>query len=93
MAEDDECPICFDKLAGDAPTVWLNCCRNTIHLKCYARCVPKCPFCRSKQESIAPVHIVTTDWPRVTRVLGIAIVIGMCTSVIVGLGECNARHA
>jgi hypothetical protein len=89
---EEECPICFDKF-GDTPSVWLNCCRNTINLNFYAKCVPKCPFCRSNQASIAPVHIIHTDWPRVTKILGASIIIGMCTSVVVALGKCDASHA
>ena len=93
VMSEEECPICFDTLFGDSPTVWLNCCRNTIHLKCYAKCVPKCPFCRAKQDPIAPVHILYTDWPRVTRFLGACIIIGACLSTAFALGKCDAGHA
>lgn len=79
---DNECPICFEHY-GTSPTVQVHCCKKTMHLNCYSRCVPMCPFCRAHQPPVLPVHIIVTDWPKVTKAITTSIMIGACFTIIV----------
>ena len=84
---ENECPICFEKFDG-VPKVQVHCCRKTMHLSCYTKCSPMCPFCRSRIPVVGPVHIIVTDWPRVTKSVFVSVMIGACltTSMLLNFG-------
>jgi hypothetical protein len=53
---DDECPICFEVLAGEE-TVWcINSCKNNFHRKCMDTWLKEtdatCPLCRAEWDTI-----------------------------------------
>jgi hypothetical protein len=53
-----------------------------FHLDCYVRAsLETCPMCRAPVPQILPVVLVKTDWPRVTKSIGISLVVSACMSV------------
>lgn len=86
----DECPICFEKITKQV-MVSMHCCSGQlIHVDCYLKSLPKCPFCRSETSVIFPVTIMKNDWPRVTKAVCIAVMFSACMSIAVISGSCNS---
>ena len=86
---DNECPICFEKYDG-IPKVQVHCCNKTMHVSCYSKCAPACPFCRSRIPVVGPVHVIITDWPRVVKSVSISIIISamLSTSILMNYVKC-----
>jgi hypothetical protein len=84
MSEESiECSLCLESL-DKCTVVHLNCCsRQRIHVECYAKSLPKCPFCRAQQpEILPPIHVIT-DWPRVTRRIGGSFLVSACLTIFI----------
>jgi hypothetical protein len=79
----DECPLCFESI--DKKTiVSLNCCSHQkIHIECYSKCLPKCPFCRKEQPDILPRIVVVTDWKKVTKSICVSFFASACLTIFV----------
>lgn len=85
-----ECPICFEKISKHA-MVSMNCCSGQlIHIDCYLKSLPRCPFCRSEQSHTFPVIVMKNDWPRVTKAVCLAVMFSACITTAVISGSCNS---
>jgi hypothetical protein len=58
-----DCPICLDDIIQNhTDTVVVQCCNNTFHSTCHAKCIAvhnRCPLCR-KEESIETKQLECT---------------------------------
>jgi hypothetical protein len=84
MAEEsNDCSLCLEPL-DKCSVVHLNCCSGQrIHIECYAKSLPKCPFCRAQQPEILPKIVVITDWPKVRRFIGVSFLLATCTTIFI----------
>lgn len=88
--EDPSCPLCLESIEKRT-TVRLNCCSGqVIHVECYVKSLPRCPFCRADQPSgMIPVHVTITDWPRVTKSICVSVLASACVTIFVIMnGQC-----
>ena len=83
MEEANVCNLCLESL-DKCTVVHLNCCSGQrIHIQCYSKSLPRCPFCRKDQPQILPQVVVVTDWPVIRKFLGISIFMSSCITMIV----------
>lgn len=91
----DECPICFELFESKSPQILLTCCSGQkIHIDCYVKSLPRCPFCRHEQpKGIFPILVTITDWPRIVKSLSLTILVSACftTAFISGLCSRDCR--
>lgn len=81
--EANECSLCLESL-DKCSVVHLNCCSGQrIHTQCYAKSLPRCPFCRKDQPEILPRVVVITDWPRLRKFISVSLLVSACLTVIV----------
>lgn len=81
--ESNECSLCLEPL-DKCTTVHLNCCSGqVIHVQCYAKSLPKCPFCRAEQPEILPRVVVVTDWKKISRSIGFSFLASACITIFV----------
>ena len=78
----EECPICFEP-NENSTTVHVHCCKQTMHLNCYYKCLPTCPMCRAEQPPVQHVTIVIKDWRRLFKVIATSIIACSCMSIII----------
>lgn len=77
-----------------------NCCKQVLHLDCYLKSLPKCPFCREDQTIHVPERIVIvqndyTSWVRMVRAVSIFTILCACisvTSLMSTTKTCDAPH-
>lgn len=86
--DEEECPICFEQL-GKTPLVSLYCCsKQNIHIECYVKTHPKCPICRY-EKVILPVLIFKTDWPRMTKIFTLIVMVAACFTTAIISTSCD----
>lgn len=93
MADDEEnpvCPLCTDELSGKRTLVIMNCCSGqVIHAECYAKCLPRCPFCRAQQsKDIFKVEVIEVNWRRIALCLCWCVVAAACASITIISAQC-----
>lgn len=77
-----------DATSNISPMVTLtNCCNQSLHLECYLKSLPKCPFCRVDQPQVPERIIVVqqneyTHWARVVRTVSMFTLVCASISVI-----------
>lgn len=87
--EENNCPLCLEKFEKGT-IVSLECCsKQRIHIECYVKSLPRCPFCRSEQPKIFPIIIIKNDWPTITKKICATLFICACLSIGVISGSCN----
>lgn len=81
--EENVCTLCLESL-DKCTVVHLNCCSGQrIHVQCYAKSLPRCPFCRKDQPQMLPPIVVITDWPRVTRFILTSFFMTSCMTIAI----------
>ena len=79
----NDCSLCMETL-DKCSVVHLNCCSSQkIHIECYVKSLPKCPFCRKLQPTFVPPIIVVTDWPKVRKSIFTAFAVTACMSITI----------
>lgn len=86
--DEEECPICFEQL-GKTPLVSLHCCsKQNMHIGCFVKTHPTCPLCRD-EKVILPVLMFRTDWPRITKIFTVIVMVAACLTTAVISVSCN----
>lgn len=87
-----------DAMSNISPMVTLtNCCNQSLHLECYLKSLPKCPFCRADQPPVPERIIVVqqneyTHWVRMVRAVSIFTLMCACVSVTSLLSTTYSSH-
>lgn len=90
---EDSCQLCLEKFEKGT-VVSLECCsKQRIHIECYVKSLPRCPFCRAEQPRIFPIFIMKNDWPTMTKRICAAIMFSTCVAIAVLSGACNSTSA
>lgn len=88
---EEECPICLEKFKNET-IVSLECCsKQRIHIECYIKSLPRCPFCRSEQPKIFPIIVIKNDWSTATKKICATIFFCAFISIAVLSGSCSQK--
>jgi hypothetical protein len=64
--EEEDCPICLTNLKTEEDIVELQCCKKTLHVTCYIKCMEQkkeCPMCRKQNKKYEELHSEITIIP------------------------------
>lgn len=88
------CPICADEFKRE-PFVSLNCCSGQkIHLRCYSKSLPRCPFCRAEQpRDVFNVIVMHIEWRRILSCVCFTILGSTCMAIAVISGNCSKSQS